>query len=289
VTPGTQAPARPARHADAGELDSGVVDASKSIVRRVTLRKACAGSALNRCDPRVRRHATGRSLGGVTDLDRPRLALYVALGLIVCFFGARYLRSQAPVAGGAPAAAPEAPVTGEGTAASTSPAPVARPPSTVRIERADGGLVTVHVAGAVRRPGLYRLPAGARVDDALRRAGGPARRADLNAVNLAAKLEDGRQILVPRRAAGPPAGGGGGGAAAAGGGQGGAGAPVVPINLNTATLEQLDTLDGVGPGIARRILDYREQHGGFRRVEELAEVPGIGAKRLATLTPLVTV
>jgi competence protein ComEA len=69
----------------------------------------------------------------------------------------------------------------------------------------------------------------------------------------------------------------------------GAGTPAVPVNLNTATLEQLDTLDGVGPGIARRILDYRVQHGGFRRVEELGEVPGIGDKRLATLTPLVAV
>ena len=91
------------------------------------------------------------------------------------------------------------------------------------------------------------------------------------------------------------AAGGGGGTAPAGGSvsAGGAaaqpGAPAAPINLNTATLEQLDTLDGVGPGIAQRILDYRDQHGGFRRVEELAEVPGIGAKRLATLTPLVTV
>ncbi len=155
----------------------------------------------------------------------------------------------------------------------------------------------------MHRPGLYRLPAGSRVDDALRRAGGAGRTADLTAVNLAAKLEDGRQILVPRRA---PAAAGGGGAAgsASGGGSvapaggaapgatagGGAGtAPAAPVNLNTATLEQLDTLDGVGPGIAQRIIDYREQHGGFRRVEELGEVPGIGDKRLATLTPLVTV
>ncbi|MEY2441911.1 MAG: competence protein ComEA [bacterium] len=226
----------------------------------------------------------------MSELDRPRLALYVALGLIVCFFGARYLRSQvtATPAGGDVAV----------TTASAAPDEPAAP-ATVRLERADGGLVTVHVAGAVHRPGLYRLPAGSRVDDAVRRAGGAGRTADLTAVNLAAKLEDGRQILVPRRV--PAAGGGvpgsGGGVAPASGiGSGGAGAggagsaaPRVPINLNTATLEQLDTLDGVGPGIAQRILDYRQQHGGFRRVEELGEVPGIGAKRLATLTPLVTV
>jgi competence protein ComEA len=221
----------------------------------------------------------------VFDLDRPRLALYVALALVVCLLGARYLVAQASSpappragaeAGAGGAQAGEAP---DGAAASVS------------VERAGGGRVTVHVAGAVRRPGVYRLPAGARVDDALRSAGGPRGRADLTAVNLAAKLEDGRQVLVPERAAaaagsavvGPAAAPGG----AAGGGAGGP--PGAPINLNTATLEQLDTLDGVGPGIAQRILDYREQHGGFSRVEELGEVPGIGAKRLATLTPLVTV
>ncbi len=231
----------------------------------------------------------------MSDLDRPRLALYVALGLIVCFFGARYLRSSQ--------ATP--PPAGDAVAATTTPAPRDGAAPSVSLGRADGGRVTVHVAGAVHRPGLYRLPAGSRVDDAVRRAGGAGRTADLTAVNLAAKLEDGRQILVPRRApaasgggpvapaggggsVGAPAGGGGGGAAGAGPGAT-AGAPRAPVNLNTATLEQLDTLDGVGPGIAQRILDYRAQHGGFRRVEELGEVPGIGDKRLATLTPLVTV
>jgi competence protein ComEA len=242
----------------------------------------------------------------VSELDRPRLALYVALGLIVCFLGARYLRTQgaAPDAGKGVAASPAVSTPAAGPARSG-----AGGTATVRLDPAGGGRVTVHVAGAVRRPGVYRLPPGSRVDDALRRAGGATRRADLDAVNLASKLEDGRQVLVPARAAlagsGSAAGGagaggaggggalvGGAGAGAGGGAASGAGAPGVgraPINLNTATLEQLDTLDGVGPGIAQRILDYREQHGGFRRVEELGEVPGIGDKRLATLTPLVTV
>jgi competence protein ComEA len=221
----------------------------------------------------------------VSDIDRPRLALYVALALVVCLLGARYLVAQASsppsddgpagagaVAGAKPGAAPD------GTSGSVS------------VERADGGRLTVHVAGAVRRPGVYRLAAGARVDDALRSAGGARDRADLTAVNLAAKLEDGRQVVVPERAAAPSAGGGAPASApGAPAAPGGAGAAAAPINLNTATLEQLDTLDGVGPGIAQRILDYREQHGAFSRVEELGEVPGIGAKRLATLTPLVTV
>jgi competence protein ComEA len=230
----------------------------------------------------------------VSDLDRPRLALYVALGLIVCFLGARYLRTQI----GSPAGGEVA----VGEPSATAPVHEARGTPTVRLERSDDGRATVHVAGAVRRPGVYALPAGSRVDDAVRRAGGASRGADLAAINLAAKLEDGRQVVVPVRAVSPGGGGAGGGggdagagpgapagagAGAAAGGTAGAGAPAVPVNINTATLEQLDTLDGVGPGIARRILDYRAQHGGFRRVEELGEVPGIGDKRLATLTPLV--
>jgi competence protein ComEA len=214
----------------------------------------------------------------VPDLDRPRLALYVALALAVCLLGARYVLAQASPDRRGDAASRTAPARGD-----------AGGEAGVRVERADGGRVTVHVAGAVRRPGVYRLPAGARVDDALRRAGGPRGRADLTAVNLAAKLEDGRQVLVPERAAASAAAAPAAAGGAAAGPGGVAAAAGAPVNLNTATLEQLDTLDGVGPGIAQRILDYRAQHGGFTRVEELGEVPGIGAKRLATLTPLVTV
>ena len=219
--------------------------------------------------------------------DRPRLALYVALGLVVCALGAWYLRGQASSPAGASAGGAAGGVTAGADGA------VGGAPSSVRIERAGGGRVTVHVAGAVRHPGVYRLATGARVNDALRRAGGPRGRADLAAVNLAAKLEDGRQVIVPERAAALPTVASAGVASPASAGAGatapGTGPPGAPINLNTATLEQLDTLDGVGPGIAQRILDYREQHGGFTRVEEIGEVPGIGAKRLATLTPLVTV
>lgn len=162
------------------------------------------------------------------------------------------------------------------------PAPVA--PIRVEADAAssDGGKVLVHVAGAVRRPGVYTLRAGARVADAVERAGGPRRHADLSAVNLASKLEDGRQVLVPRRLAG--------GAAVAPATPGAApGLPAQPIDLNTATLEQLDTLDGVGPATAQKIIDYRTEHGGFGSVDELGQVSGIGEKRLAALRDHVRV
>ena len=144
--------------------------------------------------------------------------------------------------------------------------------------------IYVHVAGAVRRPGLMTMSAGARVADALQRAGGPAPRADLTAVNLAARLADGQQIVVPRGGAAPvgsaPAAPGGGSPAGAGSAPGGA---VTGIHLSTATVEQLDGVDGIGPTLAQRIIEYRDAHGGFRSLAELAQVDGIGEKRLATL------
>ena len=188
--------------------------------------------------------------------DTPRHVLFLwALGLlVVVLLGARYLRrDSAP-----PAAAP------------------------IHVAEADGGRsarLVVHVAGAVRQAGVYRLAAGSRVVDAIHRAGGARRRADLSALNLAAKLEDGRQVLVPVRGASAAAGGSGAAAPAEG----------QPLDLNTASAEQLDQLDGIGPGMAAAILKSREQHGGFGSVEELGEVPGIGEKRLASLREQVRV
>ena len=144
-----------------------------------------------------------------------------------------------------------------------------------------GGEVFVHVAGRVRRPGLYRLPAASRVAVALERAGGPAPGADLSAVNLAARIEDGQQIVLPRAgAAGLAAGRAGAGGAA------GAAAP--KLSLARASQAQLEELDGIGPTLAKRILDYRDAHGGFRSLGELKEVEGIGEKRFESLSEAVS-
>jgi competence protein ComEA len=141
--------------------------------------------------------------------------------------------------------------------------------------------LVVHVVGAVRRPGLYRLEDGARVADAVERAGGPTRKADLALVNLAAPLADGTQVVVPRVVA-PAAGG-----APAGETSGTAGAAAGPVHLNTATLEQLDALPGVGPVTAQKILDYRQQVGAFSSVDELDAIDGIGPARLEQLRKVV--
>ncbi|MGI8593409.1 MAG: helix-hairpin-helix domain-containing protein [Solirubrobacteraceae bacterium] len=200
------------------------------------------------------------------EIGRPQLAVYVAAAIAIALLGARYLREQ-----GSPPAS----------------RPAAGAPSGVRVDRAERGPVVVDVAGAVRQPGVYRLEGTARVDDAVRRAGGPTARADLTGVNLAAKVEDGRQYIVPERG-GAGSGAEVGGAGSAGGVEGGP-TPGQPLNLNTATADQLDQLDGVGPATAQKILAYRQSKGGFRRVDELDQVPGIGPQRLEALRELVRV
>lgn len=173
-------------------------------------------------------------------------------------------------------------VAGQRLGREPSTAPAARP---VEIERSASGpeaervQLVVHVSGAVEEPGLYRLPEGSRVADAVRVAGGLKPRADLAAVNLAAPLADGEHVLVTRR---PPPG-----AATASGVADGAVAAGSKVQLSSATVEQLDQLPGIGPVTAQKIVDWRAANGAFRSVDDLDAIPGIGPSRIDQLRDLV--
>ncbi|MEV8564678.1 ComEA family DNA-binding protein [Streptomyces sp. NPDC051322] len=143
--------------------------------------------------------------------------------------------------------------------------------------------IVVDVSGKVRQPGVRQLPAGSRVADALRAAGGVEDGEDTAGLNRARVLTDGEQVVV----GGPPAQQGSTEGSGNGAPAGGAAVPVGPVSLNTATVDQLDTLPGVGPVLAQHIIDYRTQHGGFSSVDELREVNGIGDRRFSDLQPLV--
>lgn len=191
-------------------------------------------------------------------LSRRRLAAGAVLLAVVLVLALRHLGG-----GGAAATVP--------AVAPVAPARAVRP--------AAPKLLVVDVAGAVRRPGLYRLRQGSRIDDAIAAAGGATAKAQLDAVNLAAPVADGEQVLVP---------GSGAAAAAVGAPAASAGSsPSAPIDLNTATAEQLDALPGVGPVTAQKIIAYRTAHGPFHAVDELEGVPGIGPAKMAQLKGLV--
>ncbi|MFL5839653.1 MAG: helix-hairpin-helix domain-containing protein [Thermoleophilaceae bacterium] len=212
------------------------------------------------------------------DSDRRHLIAYFAAAAVLVVIAVRIVGhrgGQAPI----PSVSVAAPAASHGGAAG-------RP----RAVAGDRQSIWVDVVGAVRQPGLYALPAGSRVAAAIERAGGVRARAERAAVNLAAKLADGQQIVVPLRghaavgAAAAPGGGAAGGAAAGVAGAPATGlAPGARISLSIATQEQLEQLDGIGPGLAGRIIQYREAHGGFRSIDELQEVSGIGDKRFQAL------
>jgi competence protein ComEA len=185
------------------------------------------------------------------ELSRSQLAVYGAVAVALLLVGVRAIRAEGSDGPPEPGAAPAGATAGGSFSLST-----------------DGGDIVVDVAGAVRRPGVYRLPAGARVIDALRRAGGPTATAQLEAINRAAPLADGQQVVVPDRNAAVVAGS----AADAG-----------PISLGGATVEQLDTIDGIGPVTAQKIVEFRDQHGGLASVEQLDDVSGIGPATMESL------
>jgi competence protein ComEA len=225
--------------------------------------------------------ASSRPPAGLPVLWLPARRAVVGLGLVllIAVLVALFLVWQAqPSAEAAPRVHRSAPTVGATDAPAGvvgTPAPAAAP-----------AVVVVHVVGAVHRPGLVRLPVGSRVADAVKAAGGTTASARPASINLARVLVDGEQLVVQRRSGPPllaaPGAMGGGTAGAAGAGAG-------PVDLNTATLEALDGLPGIGPVLAQRILDWRTAHGRFSSVDELGEVSGIGEATLDDLRPVVTV
>jgi len=186
------------------------------------------------------------------ELSRSQLAVYGAVAIALLLVGARAIRAEGS---SAPADSSFSPVGGKQFSVDDS-----------------GSDVVVHVTGAVARPGVYRLPTGSRVTDAVRRAGGAGAGALLEAINLAARLADGQQVVVPKR--GP--GGVPLGATGAAGEDG-------PISVGTATAEQLEEIDGIGPVTAQKILEYRDQQGGLASIDQLNQVSGIGPATMESL------
>lgn len=188
------------------------------------------------------------------ELSRAQVVVYGAIAVALLLVGARAIRGE----GG----------TESSFAAGSATTGSASGGFTISGQAGD---VVVDVTGAVLRPGVYRMPAGSRVDDAVQRAGGATGRAELEAVNLAARLADGQQVVVPERVPG--------GAVATVGSASEEG----PISLGTATVEQLDTIDGIGPVTAADIIEFRDQHGGLASVDQLDQVSGIGPATMESL------
>jgi competence protein ComEA len=189
------------------------------------------------------------------DLSRSQAIVYGAVALALLFVGARAIKAEGSSGGSA--------YSHSSSSSSSSSAGFS--------VSSGGGDVVVDVTGAVARPGVYRLPGGSRVNDAVQRAGGATGKARLEAVNLAARLADGQQVVVPE------AGAAGAAVAAAGGEEAG------PISLGTATAAQLDTIDGIGPVTAQKIVEFREGHGGLSSVDQLDQISGIGPATMQSL------
>ena len=186
------------------------------------------------------------------ELSRTQVVVYAAVAIALLLVGARAIRGE----GG-----------GEVSFASGSQGSSSGAGFSIGGQAGD---VVVDVTGAVREPGVYRMPAGSRVNDAVKRAGGAAPGAQLEAINLAARLADGQQVVVPERSAG-------------GGATVGAGAEEGPISLGTATVEQLDEIEGIGPVTAGAIIEFRDEHGGLSSIDQLDQVSGIGPATMDAL------
>jgi len=184
----------------------------------------------------------------VPELSRSQIAVYGAVAVALLLVGARAIRTDA----------------------APPPAAASAESGDFSVRASGGGSLVVDVAGEVRRPGVYRLPDGARVTDAIERAGGPTARAFVEGINRAAELADGQQVVVP-------------GLAPAGGAAVTATGADAPISLGTATAEQLEEIDGIGEVTAEKILEFRDQRGGLASVEQLDQVSGIGPATMESL------
>jgi competence protein ComEA len=203
------------------------------------------------------------------DRDKVRLVGYAVAAVLVVLLGVRFLHGGSKDAG---------------SGLAIDPAPRSSRSDGTGSGRSGGGAsALVQVAGEVNRPGVYRVSRGARVEQAVERAGGLTRHADPAGINLVARVQDGQQVIVPRKGAAPvtAAGSGASGAATSGAAQ-------APISLSSASAAQLESLDGVGPTLAQRIVQYRQAHGGFRSLDELRQVQGIGEKRFEALRKAIS-
>jgi competence protein ComEA len=201
----------------------------------------------------------------MASLSRNQLLVYGAVAVTLLLVGARWIRSSHGSGTGGGVSYPS--TSGSSSSDSGSPG------GSFSVD-GQGGDAVVDVAGAVANPGVYRMPAGSRVNDAVQRAGGATGKANIEGINLAARLSDGQQIVVPEKASGSTtaASTGAGGASSEG-----------PIGLGTATLEQLDTIEGIGPVTAQKILEFRDQHGGIASLEQLDQIDGIGPATMEAL------
>jgi competence protein ComEA len=201
-------------------------------------------------------------------LSRSQLIVYGAVAVVLLLVGARWIRSgdaQGDPAGDVSYSSSSS-ASGSGSDAG----------GTLAVDQQGGTDVVVDVAGAVSDPGVYRLPAGARVNDAIQRAGGATARAEIDSINLAARLTDGQQVVVPERLNGS--------SATAASSTGGTGMdPAAPINIGTASVDALDTIEGIGPVTAQKIVEFRDQHGGISSVDQLDQIDGIGPATMDAL------
>ncbi len=209
------------------------------------------------------------TIGEVRDLSRSQLIVYGAVAAALLVVGIRWVQGSDSGAGSAGAASYASGGSGAATSSSDGHGSFGVGPSNED--------VVVDVAGEVQDPGVYRMPSGSRVNDALVRAGGATARANVEAINLAARLSDGQQVVVPGTVAAAATTGAVDPAAA------GVAAAAGPISLGSATVAELDTIDGIGPVTAQKIIEFRDQHGGVSSVDQLSQISGIGPATMQSL------